>query len=115
MVRARGRWRANDWAGGGRVDHGQFFLEMYFLHQRTGGDHFASADKLLDQRPAVHEEVESESGFPDRLHRYWVDQPGSGKHADHSGQRAAGGLVLVEIYCRFLSASAGGKYCGDSV
>src|SRR5712664_1916127 len=78
-VRARRGGGANDWAVAGRVDHGPFFLEMDFLHQRTGGEHFASADKLLDQRRAVHEEVESESGMPDRLHRDWVDQPGSGK------------------------------------
>ena len=55
-VRTCGGCCANDRAVAGRMDYGQFFMEMDFLHQRAGGNYFADPDEFLDQRSAVHEE-----------------------------------------------------------
>ena len=103
-VWARRGCGANHRAVAGRMDYRQLFVEMDFLHQRTGGDHFAGADQLFDQRPAVYEESECESGIPDRLHRHRVDQPGPREHADYSRQGTARGLAVVEFHSRFFRA-----------
>src|SRR5437870_204048 len=103
-VWARRGCGANHRAVAGRMDYRQLFVEMDFLHQRTGGDRFAGADQLFDQRPAVYEESECESGIPDRLHRHRVDQPGPREHADYSRQGTARGLAVVEFHSRFFRA-----------
>src|SRR5260370_22719601 len=54
-VRARRRCGANDWAVARRLDHGQFFVEMDFLHQRAGRNPLAAAYELFGKRPAVNE------------------------------------------------------------
>src|SRR5207237_816642 len=43
-VRDRGGRGADDWAMAGRMDYRQFFVEMDFLHQHSGGNNFASFD-----------------------------------------------------------------------
>src|SRR5260370_16989569 len=88
---------------------------MAFLQKGAGGNPSRFADELLGKRPAVHEEIESKSGISNRLYRDRIDQPGPRKHADHSGQGTARGLVLVEIYCCVFYADVGGNYCGNPV
>ena len=74
-LRNRRRGGADDWAMAGRLDYGQFFVEMDFLHQRAGRNHFAAADVGADFGPAVHETDEHQERIPNRLHRDRLDQP----------------------------------------
>src|SRR5258707_15287645 len=87
-VRNSGRRSSHHWPLAGRLDHGQFFLEMDFLHQRASGDHFAAVDLVAHQGSAVYETREPEERLSHRLHWHRADQPWPGQHADYFGQGA---------------------------
>src|SRR5262249_3734730 len=95
---------ADDWAVARRMDHRQFFVEMDFLHQRTGGNHFFASDVCINQRSAVYEETEAVRRISSGLHRNRTDQSWTRQHADYFGQRPAGRLVGERIHPGFCSA-----------
>src|SRR5438477_177348 len=104
---------ADEWAVAGRMDYGQFFVEMDFLHQHPGGNNFAALDVCTGKRSTVHEKGESERRIPRGLHRNRIDQPGARQHADYFGQGTARGLAGERIHPDFRGADAGGIDCGD--
>src|SRR5882762_8750268 len=97
-VRNRGGRRADHRSLARRLDHGQFFVALDFLHQRSGGNHFAFADLRADQRSAVHEARQPQERLPYRLHRHRIDQFGPGQYANHFGQGPARRLVVVRLH-----------------
>src|SRR5712671_3242351 len=97
-VRNRGGRRADHRSLARRLDHGQLFLALDFLHQRAGGNHFAFADFRTHQRSAVHEARQHQERLPYRLHRHRIDQLGPGQHANHFGQGPARRLAVVRLH-----------------
>src|SRR6266404_131713 len=97
-VRNRGGRRADDRSLARRLDHGQFFLALDFLHQRAGGNHFAFADFRTHQRSAVHEARQPQERLPDRLHRHRINQLGPGQHAITFGQGPARRLAVIRLH-----------------